>query len=71
MPGEAFLRGERVTLRTVESEDEDIELLQRARNDPDLREGLLFRRPHTRGQVKDSSKNPLKTMTTPPCFSSV
>ena len=52
MPGEAFLRGERVTLRTVESEDEDIELLQRARNDPDLREGLLFRRPHTRGQVK-------------------
>lgn len=60
MPGEAFLRGERVTLRTVESEDEDIELLQRARNDPDLREGLLFRRPHTRGQVKEFLEEPVE-----------
>ncbi|EMA45858.1 GNAT family N-acetyltransferase [Halococcus saccharolyticus] len=50
MPGEVFLRSERVTLRTVEPED--AELLQRARNDPDLREGLLFRSPSTRGEVE-------------------
>ena len=51
MPGETFLRGERVVLRTVESED--LDLLQRARNDPALREGLLFHRPHSRSQVEE------------------
>ncbi|EMA50707.1 GNAT family N-acetyltransferase [Halococcus salifodinae] len=60
MPGKVFLRGERVTLRTVESEDEDIDLLQQARNDPDLREGLLFRSPSTRGQVEEFIEEPVE-----------
>lgn len=39
MPGTAFLRGNRVTLRTVE--EEDAEILQRSRNEPAFRDGLL------------------------------
>ncbi|MFC6962887.1 GNAT family N-acetyltransferase [Halocatena marina] len=50
MPGATFLRGDRVALRTIE--DEDIELLQRARNDPALRRGLLFRYPQNRANVE-------------------
>lgn len=51
MPGAAFLRGDRVTLRTVESED--VDLFQRARNDPEYREGLLFTTPKNRETVAE------------------
>lgn len=50
MPGAAFLRSERVTLRTVERDD--VETIQRAHNDPGLREGLLYRTPQDRDAVE-------------------
>ena len=43
MPGVVFLRGERVTLRTIE--EEDAEILQRAYNEPAFQGGILFRYP--------------------------
>ncbi|HET7324532.1 MAG TPA: GNAT family N-acetyltransferase, partial [Halococcus sp.] len=52
MPGDVFLRGERVTLRTIERDDPDIDALRRSRNDPDLREGTSFRHPNNREQVE-------------------
>ncbi|WP_435361338.1 GNAT family N-acetyltransferase [Haloarchaeobius sp. DFWS5] len=50
MPGAAFLRGDRVELRTVEHED--VAFLQRARNDPAIRQGLLFTTPKNRDVVE-------------------
>jgi RimJ/RimL family protein N-acetyltransferase len=48
MPGAVFLEGDRVTLRTVE--DEDVEVFQRARNEPAIREGLGFTEPTSRSE---------------------
>lgn len=45
MPGPAFLRGERVTLRPHADGDEEHVL--RAHNEPELRDGLLHDRPRT------------------------
>lgn len=50
MPGPAFLHGDRLTLRTVERED--IEFIQRARNDPETRDFSGFRKPNNREQVE-------------------
>lgn len=50
MPGTAFLRGDRVVLRTVE--DEDTEVIQRAHNEPAFRDGLLFRYPSNRTMIE-------------------
>lgn len=47
MPGPAFLRGERVVLRTVEAED--VPFLQAAVNDPDVRRYIgVFEGPYDR-----------------------
>lgn len=43
MPGATFLRGENVTLRTVE--EADVEFLRDTINDPEVREGLLTAKP--------------------------
>lgn len=45
MPGPVFLRGEQVTLHTVE--DHDVTFLQRLRNDPQVRRGLAVSKPTT------------------------
>jgi RimJ/RimL family protein N-acetyltransferase len=50
MPGTAFLRGDRVVLRTIE--EEDIEILQRSRNEPAFREGLMSIYPQNRITVE-------------------
>lgn len=50
MDGEPFLRGETVTLRTVE--EADIPLLQHARSDPEIRTALTFTLPHSRQRVQ-------------------
>lgn len=49
MPGAAFIRGERITLRTVEPDDG--EFLRRWHNDPAIRNGLMFTMPQNREQV--------------------
>lgn len=50
MPGTAFLRGDRVVLRTVE--EEDVETIQRAHNEPTFRDGLLFNFPSNRMMIE-------------------
>ncbi|PSP55358.1 GNAT family N-acetyltransferase [Halobacteriales archaeon QS_1_67_19] len=50
MPGPVYLSGDRVELRVTERED--VEFLQRARSDPDLRTPLTFTEPRTREQVE-------------------
>jgi len=45
MPGPVFLRGETVTLRTIE--DEDVPFLQETVNDPAVRHGLSASQPMT------------------------
>lgn len=50
MPGTAFLRGNRVVLRTIE--DEDVEVLQRARNEPAFRDGLMGKYPANRTRIE-------------------
>ena len=50
MPGPVFLRGERVTLRTIEREDTDI--IQRAYNEPDFQDGFLLDFPSNRGMIE-------------------
>lgn len=50
MPGEIFIEGELTELRTVETED--LDLLQRARNDPDMRK-FLTNTPYNRVQTKE------------------
>lgn len=51
MPGVEFLRGERVTLRTVEREDVDV--LQRGYNEPAFQEGTLIEFPRNRGAIEE------------------
>lgn len=43
MPGPVFLRGEQVTLNTIE--DDDVPFLQATVNNPDVRDGLAYSRP--------------------------
>lgn len=50
MPGTAFLCGDRVVLRTVE--EEDVEVVQRAHNEPTFRDGSLFRYPSNRMMIE-------------------
>lgn len=50
MPGAAFLRGERVTLRTMERED--AELVQRAYNEPEFQDGFLLDHPRNRREIE-------------------
>lgn len=50
MTGSAFIQGDAVTLRTME--EEDIDFIQRARNDPGLRRALRFKTPKNREQVR-------------------
>lgn len=50
MPGAVFLRGETVTLRTVEREDAD--LLQRAYNEPAFQRGFLIPHPTNRRGIE-------------------
>lgn len=52
MPGVAFLRGERVTLRTVERDD--VPFLQRGRNHPDVRGPLGLAEPTNATQVEET-----------------
>ena len=51
MPGATFLRGESVTLRTVE--EEDLEFLRDTINDPEVREGLLTTKPFNGHQERE------------------
>lgn len=50
MPGVIFKRGEQVTLRTVERED--LQVIQRARNEPEFQEGFLIETPKNRKMVE-------------------
>lgn len=52
MSDAVLLRGERVTLRTIECDETDLDLLGRVYNDPDFREGFLFRCPRNREEVE-------------------
>jgi RimJ/RimL family protein N-acetyltransferase len=51
MPGAVFLRGNSVTLRTIE--EEDLEFLRDAINDPEVREGLIMARPINAEQERE------------------
>lgn len=55
MPGPVYISGDRVDLRVTERED--VEFLQRARTDPDLRTPLTFTVPRTREQVEEFYEN--------------
>ena len=55
MPGPVYLSGDRVDLRVTERED--VEFLQRARSDPELRTPLTFIEPQTREQVEEFYEN--------------
>lgn len=50
MPGAVFLESERIELRTVEPED--VGVIQKAHNDPKLRDGLLYHTPQDAGDVE-------------------
>ncbi|MFC6964573.1 GNAT family N-acetyltransferase [Halocatena marina] len=50
MPGPIFIRGERITLRTVESDDLDFE--NKHRNDPRIRKPLTFSMPLNHDQAE-------------------
>jgi len=52
MPGPAFRRGESVALHP--DEEEDIEFLQRNRNDPAIRTGLTTAFPQTRHEAEEA-----------------
>jgi hypothetical protein len=60
MPGVVFLRGERVTLRTIE--EEDAEILQRAYNEPAFQVAYYFVIQRTSWQLRRLSKRRLKTI---------
>lgn len=55
MPGPTFLSGDRIDLRTVERED--LDLLQRSRNDPALREWMTFTTPSTADDIESFYEN--------------
>lgn len=50
MPGAVFLRGERVSLRTIEREDADV--VQRAYNEPGFQDGFLIEHPRNRQMIQ-------------------
>lgn len=50
MPGVVFLRGEQISLRTVEREDSGI--IQRAYNEPDFQDGFLLDFPRNRNVIE-------------------
>lgn len=50
MPGAVFLRGEQVTLQTIEREDAD--LIQRAYNEPGFQNGFLIEHPKNRNSIE-------------------
>lgn len=52
MPGVEFLRGDRIALRTVE--DEDVDVVQRAYNEPAFQRGFLIDVPRNRSAVESS-----------------
>ncbi|UPV73700.1 GNAT family N-acetyltransferase [Halorussus limi] len=51
MPGAVFLRGDSVTLRTIE--EDDIEFMRDTVNDPDVREGLTTAHPLNAEQERE------------------
>ncbi|MFC4450139.1 GNAT family N-acetyltransferase [Halorussus aquaticus] len=51
MPGAVFLRGDSITLRTIEAED--VEFMRDAVNDPDVREGLTTAYPLNAEQERE------------------
>ncbi len=55
MPGPVFSSGDRVELRTTERED--IDLLQQARSETNLRTSLGFLQPYSREQVEEFYEN--------------
>jgi RimJ/RimL family protein N-acetyltransferase len=55
MPGPVFLEGDRLDLRPLERED--LELVQRARNDPTIRERLTFSTPSSMDDVEEFYEN--------------
>lgn len=55
MPGPIFLDGDRVALRTLERED--LELVQRSRNDPAIREWMTFTEPASMDDVEAFYEN--------------
>ncbi len=58
MPGTTFLRGDRVTLRTVERDD--AEFVQRGHNDPDVRVPLGMTAPKNCSQIEDFVENDIE-----------
>lgn len=59
MPGAAFLRGDRVTLRTVERDD--AEFLQRGHNEPEVRDPLGMYGPQNEDQVEEYIENKVES----------
>ncbi|WP_137287532.1 GNAT family N-acetyltransferase [Halorussus salinisoli] len=59
MPGPVYLSSDRVDLRITERED--VEFLQRARTDPELRTPLTFTEPQTREQVEEFYENTISS----------
>lgn len=55
MPGPVFLDCDRLALRTMERED--LELVQRARNDPDIRRWMTFTTPSSMDDVEEFYEN--------------
>ncbi|WP_255150941.1 GNAT family N-acetyltransferase [Halorarius halobius] len=55
MPGPVFLDGDRIDLRTLERED--LELVQRSRNDPAIRERMTFTDPASMDDVEEFYEN--------------
>lgn len=51
MPGVVFSRGERLTLRTIEQEDVDV--IQRAYNEPDFQEGFPLQFPKSQRVIEE------------------
>lgn len=50
MPGVVFLNGESITLWTIENEDGEV--IQRARNEPSFRDGFLIETPTSQNMVE-------------------
>jgi diamine N-acetyltransferase len=52
MPGSVFLRGDSIDLRTIERDD--LDFIQRSRNDPALRQGMTWNEPENGEQVSEA-----------------
>ena len=59
MPGPTFADGDGVTLRTVE--EEDLEFVQAARNDPAVRQPLTLNRPANAEQIEKFFENAISS----------